>query len=125
MSFIRLLDLMNMPIISDANLKLKIRRYKKEDNPVVWELHWLGLGQHGVKSIPGPWDKDLNNIENIYLKDGDFILGELDGKVIAMGVFKRIDEETAEIKRMRVHPDFQGRGFGQTILEELEKKAKI
>lgn len=84
----------------------------------------LGLGQHGVKPIPGPWDKDLNDIENIYLKGGDFIVGELEGKVIAMGAFKRKDEEAAEIKRMRVHPDFQGRGFGQAILEELEKRAK-
>jgi ribosomal protein S18 acetylase RimI-like enzyme len=25
---------------------------------------------------------------------------------------------------MRVHPDFQGRGFGQTILEALEARAR-
>lgn len=25
---------------------------------------------------------------------------------------------------MRVHPDFQRRGFGQAILQELEKRAK-
>lgn len=49
---------------------LKIRRYKSSDNPVVWELHRLGLAEIGVKPTPdNPLDKDLNDIENIYLRD--------------------------------------------------------
>jgi GNAT superfamily N-acetyltransferase len=40
-----------------------------------------------------------------------------------MGAFRRTDPERAEIKRMRVHPDYQGRGFGQIILSELEARA--
>ena len=104
--------------------KLKIRRYKASDNPIVWELHWLGLSELGIEPIPGPLDHDFNNIEEIYLKNGDFLVGEIDGKVIAMGAFKKINEEVAELKRMRVHPDFQGRGFGQAILEELEKRVR-
>ncbi len=104
---------------------LKIRRYKSSDNAVVWELHWLGLAQNGVKiNTLGPWEKDLNDIENNYLKEGDFILGEIDERVVAMGAFRKKSDEVAEIKRMRVHPDFQKKGFGKTILEQLEKRAK-
>lgn len=106
-------------------LDLKIRRYKSSDNQVVWQLHRLGLAEIGVKpSSDNPLDQDLSDIENVYLKHGDFILGEIDGKVVAMGAFKKIDQETAELKRMRVHPDFQRRGFGYEILKELEKRAK-
>lgn len=106
-------------------VKLKIRKYKPADNSVVWELHWLGLKQNGVKTnIPGPWEKDLNDIENVYLKDGAFLVGELDGKVIAMGAFRKKNEDTAEMKRMRVNPEFQGKGFGKMILDELEKRAR-
>ena len=58
------------------------------------------------------------------LKDGDFIVGEIDGKVVASGALKKVRNGIAELKRMRVHPDFQSRGFGQAILDELEKRAK-
>ena len=33
-------------------------------------------------------------------------------------------DTAAEIKRMRVHPDYQRRGFGQEILDKLEEKAR-
>jgi uncharacterized protein len=39
-----------------------------------------------------------------------------------MGAFKRISEDRAEIKRIRVHPDFQRRGFGQQMLEVYNLK---
>jgi GNAT superfamily N-acetyltransferase len=37
---------------------------------------------------------------------------------------RRTSAERAEIKRMRVHPDYQGRGPGQIILSELESRAR-
>ena len=59
--------------------KLKIRRYRPSDNPVVWELHRLGLAEIGVKPTPdNPLDQDLKDIENVYLKGGDFIVGEFE-----------------------------------------------
>lgn len=104
---------------------LKIRRYKSSDNFIVRELHRLGLAEIGIKpNLSNPFDQDLNSIESIYLKGGDFIVGELNVEVVAIGAFKRIDDQTAEIKRMRVHPNFQRRGFGQIIIQQLEKRAK-
>ena len=32
--------------------KLKIRRYEDKDNSIVWELHWLGLEELGIKFMP-------------------------------------------------------------------------
>ncbi|MBI4035831.1 GNAT family N-acetyltransferase [Candidatus Daviesbacteria bacterium] len=105
--------------------KLKVRRYKKEDNPMVWQLHRLGLAEIGIKPTKNsPWEKDLYDIENVYLKDGDFLVGEYEGKVVAMGAFKKNSDEISETKRMRVHPDYQRHGFGTAIIQELEKRAK-
>lgn len=105
--------------------QLKIRRYNSKDHDVVWELHKLGLVEiGGMPSKDNPWDQDIDNIEKVYLQGGDFIVGELDGQIVAMAAFKRVDSDTAELKRMRVHPDFQRRGFGQSIVQELEKTAK-
>ena len=102
--------------------ELKIRRYKESDYNDVRKLHILGLEQFKAY-LGGKWDKDLDDIEKIYLNNGDFIVGEINKKIIAMGAFKEISGKKAEIKRIRVHPDYQRKGFGQIILSNLEKKA--
>jgi GNAT superfamily N-acetyltransferase len=104
---------------------LQIRRYTSEDHGAVWNLHNIALWQVGAHAGNGPWDNDLHNIEEAYLNNGgEFLVGVLDGQIVAMGALKRISEEKAEVKRMRVHPDHQRRGFGQQILYALEARAK-
>ncbi|MEP7265151.1 MAG: GNAT family N-acetyltransferase [Bacteroidota bacterium] len=44
----------------------------------------------------------------------------VDDKAIGCGAFKKYEEETVEIKRMYVLPDFRGHGIGHRILNELE-----
>jgi ribosomal protein S18 acetylase RimI-like enzyme len=103
---------------------LEIRRYHPSDHDDVWNLHVLGLQHVGAYLGNGPWDNDLHNIEQVYLNNrGEFLVGIYDGRIIAMGAFRKTTNELAEIKRMRVHPDFQGRGFGQIILDELQTRA--
>jgi len=102
-----------------------IRRYVEADQAKVLELHLLGLKQFDAESPRGKWDADIDDIEGVYLtKNGEFLVGELDGEVVAMGGFWRYSEKVAELKRMRVHPEHQRRGYGQAILTELEKRAK-
>ena len=102
--------------------ELNVRRYNKPDQETVRDLYIMGLKQNNAY-IGGDWDNDLGNIEEVYLKNGDFIVGELNNKIVAMGAFKKISDNRAEIKRIRIHPDYQRKGFGQTILDELEKRA--
>ena len=105
--------------------ELKLRRYRESDREAVQELHVLGLQQMGAALEPGPWDDDVRNIvEHYYQNDGEFLLAEYEGKVAAMGAFRKTGENEAEIKRMRTHPAFQRRGFGQRIYEALEQKAR-
>lgn len=103
-------------------MQLKIRRYRESDNKEVRDLHVIGLKQ-SMAYIGGDWDKDLDNIGEIYLKNGDFIVGEINNKIVAMGAFKKISDDRAEIKRVRVLPEYQKRGYGQAILDELERRA--
>jgi ribosomal protein S18 acetylase RimI-like enzyme len=102
-----------------------IRRYVEADHARVLELHVLGLKQFEADSPRGSWDADIDDVAGVYLsKKGEFLVGELDGEVVAMGGFWRKTEKVAELKRMRVHPEHQRRGYGQAILTELEKRAK-
>ncbi|MBE3557881.1 MAG: GNAT family N-acetyltransferase [Ktedonobacteraceae bacterium] len=102
-----------------------LRRYEPADQPAVEYLHVFVIQQTGAYLGHGPWDDDVYAIEEVYLKNqGEFLVGEYDGLLIATGALKRTSPERAEIKRMRVHPDYQGRGYGQLILDTLEARAR-
>jgi putative acetyltransferase len=51
------------------------------------------------------------------------ILALFESVPVGCGAFKTYSEQTVEIKRMFVHPDFRGRGIAQQILKGLEKWA--
>ena len=102
-----------------------LRRYQPSDMEAVEYLHVYAIQQTGAYLGRGSWDDDVYAIEEQYLNNqGEFLIGEWDGTFVAMGALRRTSPERAEIKRMRVHPDYQGRGFGQLILTELIARAR-
>jgi GNAT superfamily N-acetyltransferase len=104
---------------------LELRRFQDADEPAVWELHRLGLAGTHADLGNGPWDDDLRSIPDSYLATGgEFLVGVVSGRVVAMGALRRITDSVAELKRMRVHPRFQRRGFGRLILASLEHRAR-
>ncbi len=108
---------------------IHLRRYEPGDFEHVYELHVRALVEVGAYFGEGPWDDDLRQIEAVYLRGrGEFLVGfdPLDpARLIAMGALRPTDETRAEIKRMRVHRDFQGRGYGRQILAALEERARV
>jgi len=104
--------------------EMVIRRYRDADHDAVWELHNLALHLVGAHAGNGPWDDDLHHISEVYLDaGGEFLVGELTGRIVAIGALRRHDDTTAEVKRMRVHPDVQRRGHGRAVLRRLEARA--
>lgn len=102
-----------------------LHRYTPADREAVEYLHVHVIQQAGAYLGRGPWDDDIYAIEETYLNNqGEFLIGEWDGIFVSMGALRRTSPERAEIKRMRVHPDYQGRGLGQIILSELEARAR-
>ena len=103
---------------------LTIRRYRAADHDQVWDLHNLALNDVGAHAGSGEWDDDLHRVEEAYLNaGGEFLVGILDGRIVAMGALKRTSPTRAKVTRMRVHPDCQRRGFGAAILRALESRA--
>jgi ribosomal protein S18 acetylase RimI-like enzyme len=105
---------------------LRIRRFRGSDLEVVFTLHKIGLAQVGLAPGDGVYyDDDFPHISEIYLEDrGEFLVGEVVGRVIAMGGLRRVDHTTAEMCRLRVHPHFQRRGYGTLIVRRLEGRAR-
>ena len=107
---------------------LQIRRYEPRDYERVVELHVLGLRQTGTDLGPGTWDRDVASPEALaatYLDvRGDFLVGEIDGVIVAIGALRPFDDTRVELKRVRVHPDHQRLGIGDAIVERLEQRAQ-
>ena len=105
--------------------KLQIRRYEPEDNGAIRRLHEFALRKAGAYIEEEGWyDEDLDDIESFYLENGgEFLVGTIEDEVVAMGALRKTGPGRAEVKRMRVAPDFQGRGFGKEMLAALERRA--
>ncbi|MFB4318465.1 GNAT family N-acetyltransferase [Actinomadura sp. 21ATH] len=123
---------------------LYLRRYRNEDHGTVLDLHREGLAQVGLRPGDGVYyDHDFFRMEDIYLRnDGEFLVGELDGRIVAMGGLRRADLvpagqdralggyilggpalDAVEMVRLRVSPDVQRRGYGAAVVEALEQRA--
>ncbi|MFI0355084.1 GNAT family N-acetyltransferase [Actinomadura sp. 9N407] len=123
---------------------LYLRRYHAADHGTVLELHREGLAQVGLRPGDGVYyDHDFFRMEDIYLRnDGEFIVGELNGRIVAMGGLRRADLvpagharvrggyvmggpplDAVEMVRLRVRPAVQRRGYGAAVVEALEQRA--
>jgi putative acetyltransferase len=55
---------------------------------------------------------------------GAFLIASVAGEPVGCGAVRRIEERTAEIKRMYVNPAERGRGVGRALLAALETEAR-
>lgn len=114
---------------SDKQLQIQqpvsvLRKYLPADRAQVVDLHERALLATGALVEHG-MDDDLRNIEETYVRPGGcFYVMDEDGAVIAMGALRLHGNDEGEIKRMRVEPSQQHRGYGQTVLDALIKAAK-
>ncbi|MEV6982221.1 GNAT family N-acetyltransferase [Sphaerisporangium sp. NPDC051017] len=108
-------------------MTLVLRRYRWSDREAVWDLHRTCLSQVGITMGDGVYyDDDIPRINEVYLADrGEFLVGEVEGAgIVAMGGLRRVDDDCAELCRLRVRPDFQRRGFGTLVIDALEEAAR-
>ena len=104
---------------------MEVRRYRAPDHDAVWDLHNIALNEVGAHVGNGPWDDDLHRIDAEYISTGgEFYVGVIDRRIVAMGALRRLTDTRAEICRMRVHPELQRRGLGTRILSMLEERAR-
>lgn len=105
---------------------LTVRRYEPADRERIWAVHERALRASPLEFVENaPADEDLAAISEEYLASGgEFLVGCVDGDVVAIGGFQLRGDETAELRRLRVHSDYQRRGFGRRLLEALEERAR-
>lgn len=103
---------------------VRFRRFTPGDADAVWALHTEALrAVDAYIEVPGYY-ADLEDVEGQYLaKGGEFLVGEYEGRVVAIGGVQLQNSAVAALRRMRVAPDLQGRGLGRELLVRLERVA--
>lgn len=103
---------------------MRIIRYRPEHLEPMLALHRSAIEGFALGMTQQQDEADLMAVEDVYLRNGgDFLLGFIDERLIAMGGFKRLAPSLAELRRMRISRDRQGQGYGTLILHELERRA--
>ncbi len=99
-----------------------IRPYASADEAEVLELHVSSHGEVEVRT-PGDYFADLDRIDEVYLRDGAFLVAIVDDRIVGMVGLLRLSSDSAEIRRMRVQPEYQRQGIAKALLCELEESA--
>lgn len=67
-------------------------------------------------------DKELADLESYY-KGGALLLGYEGDKPIATIAIRKIDDATAEAKRLYIKPEYRGKGYARTMMNAMLDKA--
>ncbi len=101
-------------------------RYRREFQEPMLALHRSAIEGFVLGMSQEQDEADLLAVEEVYLRNrGEFLLGFIGGRLVAMGGFKRLSDDLAEVRRMRIARDVQGRGYGTELLRELERRALL
>ncbi|MGE0060389.1 MAG: GNAT family N-acetyltransferase [Dehalococcoidia bacterium] len=103
---------------------MQFQRFEDRFQDALIKLHRSALTgiTHGIKQEDE--EHDLRTIEGSYFEPGgEFLIGFEAGRLVAMGGYFPTEHDTAELKRMRVAPDCQGKGSGSALLLTLEASA--
>ncbi|MBE5963041.1 MAG: GNAT family N-acetyltransferase [Lachnospiraceae bacterium] len=83
--------------------------------------------EHFLHSVKGIYSQDdFHDIDNHY-KNGEFFVAldeENNNHIIGTCAYLIVDDETAELKRIRVAAEMRGRGYGGILLQFIEEKIK-
>ena len=105
-------------------MSYEFRQARSDESPgreLLGELIELFDAQYpGRKDKPG----SVTTAEEMLAPHGAFLVGYEDGRPIAIGGVRRLEDDVCEIKRMYVVPDARSRGAGRALLAALEDTAR-
>lgn len=91
-------------------------------------LHWANARLNedfGINfDIEAMVERDMQDLGKFCPPHGRLLLADHDGQVAGIACMQKIREDTAEVKRMYVRPEFRRSGIGKSLLEELLAEAR-
>jgi GNAT superfamily N-acetyltransferase len=113
-----------MAMRDDSAMAFAFRVSRSDESPgreLMRELNDLLDSQYPGRIVkPG----SVTTPDEMVAPDGTFLVGYEDGRPVAIGGLRRLDDGVCEIKRMYVVPDARSRGIGRALLSALENAAR-
>lgn len=87
---------------------------------------WDGTLEESIRHFETSGDfADMDDIETHYLHNGGQFLAAFDGdQLVGSGAIRRLDAETAELKRVWLLEQYQGKGIGYAMFGQLRVFAR-
>ena len=108
----------------DSAMAYEFRRARSDESPgreLLRELiDYFNEIYPGRAARPG----SVTTADEMVPPDGAFLVGYEDGRPIAIGGLRRLEDDVCEIKRMYVVADARSRGAGRALLDALEDTAR-
>lgn len=111
---------------------LSIRRAREADVPRLCEL--MERAHRDAGAYFEDIDDDFDGLDGEYFPDGEFLVGEIENRVVASIAYREpgevirsfadVSAGTVQLKRFNVAPEYQRRGYGSRIYDELEARAR-
>jgi putative acetyltransferase len=104
----------------------RLRPADNKDCDNIARLVYGVLKEYGLKPDPACTDADIKDIESSYFGRGGtfFVLEDENGSIIGAYGLYPIDEKTCELRKMYLHKEYRGKGFGKFLLEDAIAKAR-
>ncbi len=101
---------------------IKIRKIEKTDTEEVKGLiKSIMQGEFSVENNAYAYG-DLDDLVEHYSGDRDvFLVAEQDGKIVGTVAVKEGDDGSALLRRVLVHKDYRGKGYGDELIAEAMK----
>ena len=96
---------------------MKIERYSNQYQKLVKELV-ISIHEEFGFSYDFKLDYDLEDLEKFYTNSGDVFFILLDNnKLVGTVAIRKIDKESAELKRMYLLKEYRGQGWGSKLID--------
>ena len=104
----------------------RLRSATNADCRSVVDLVYTVLGEYHLKPDPQCTDADLKDIEQSYLNRGGvfYVLEDRDGTIVGSYGLYPMQPGVCELRKMYLHRDHRGKGYGRLMLEEALAKAR-
>jgi len=117
-----------MKLEGELNLdtSLRLRAGRKGDRAGIRALVYGVLADYGLQPDPEHTDRDLEDIEETYLKAGGvfYVLENNEGEIVGTLGLCRIDERTCELRKMYLAKTYRGHGWGKKLMEKALAEAR-
>ena len=103
----------------------QLRDYRPGDEEDVFQIVKLVLAGYGLTTDLEETDADLKDIRQSYLSPGGaFRILECDGRTIGSYGLYATTQESCELRKMYLIPEFRGRGLGKKMMVDVLREAK-